>query len=127
MCGIPSVPLALNYAWETVALFITLFFNRNMVSLLMHGAWFSLDAVIVFLFLSLRGIPRKSKAVFWIVYTLSVVYFAVANEKLLLASYVIDFLMAVVFLLFSLFCKIKKGFIAYGIALLKLLGDFLPG
>ena len=122
--GIPLLPLLLNYSWEIDAIVLTLTINRTLVPLLMHGAWFLLDTVIVILYFHYSP-SRKSNIIFLIKFAFVLCFMTILFKmgRALVTSYVIDFIMSFAFLQFVLFHGVKKSWVSYNIGFFKLAGD----
>ncbi|MBQ7380016.1 MAG: hypothetical protein IJW70_10125 [Clostridia bacterium] len=126
--GIPLASICLNFAWETVALGQSLMMGEFTGSLIVHIAWFSLDLVILLLFLFCETPEPKvkwKKWIFLISYVCSSVLlmFVFSKGYMLLSCFVIDLIMAVDFIVFVLFRRVKKHWISYVIGGSKLIGD----
>lgn len=126
--GIPLTSICLNFAWETVALFQSIITQSFYVSFVVHIAWFSLDFLIVILFLFFEPSDKKrkiSKIIFSISYICAVAIFPTffKNGYMLLLCFSIDLIMAIDFLMFALLGKVKKHWSSYAIGIFKLLGD----
>ena len=126
--GIPLVAICLNFAWETVALANSVH-NRDLSSILIiHILWFSLDLIIVnlFLFQETRIYEnKKPKLIFIISYICLVMCFWIFFEKgyMLLLSYLSDLIMAIAFYFFVLFDRVKQHCISYLVGFFKFFGD----
>lgn len=126
--GIPLVAVCLNFAWETVALINSIRIGSLSPVFMIHIVWFSLDLIIVTLFLFYETRiheNKKQKLVFIISYICSVICLWILFEKgyMLLSCFSIDLIMAITFYLFVLFERIKRHFISYLIGFFKFLGD----
>ena len=126
--GIPLLAICLNFAWETLALVGSLLSSSFSIVLLIHIAWFSLDLVMVCLFMVYEsGIKENRHQKMWVIYGylglicgLSILFH---NGYMLLSCFVIDLIMAISFLWGISFKHMKKSLILYVVGTFKLLGD----
>lgn len=126
--GIPLIAICLNFAWETVALGAAFYVRSFSVAMLIRGAWFLLDCVIVFLYYfheTKFTENRMEKIRFAWAFFGSAICLVVLflYGYMLISSFVIDLIMAVAFLHYVLHKKIQTGWMEYAIGITKLLGD----
>ena len=123
--GIPLLAILLNFAWETVALINSIQKMQITGPLIIHLAWFSLDFIIVVLYLCEKNSSIKQKLMFGLGYAISTAFLVFLFEYgyMLLSCFCIDLIMAITFLVFLLFHRVYKHWLSYLIAITKLLGD----
>jgi len=127
--GIPLSAICLNYAWETVALIQSLVkATQFQPSIVIHIAWFTLDTVIVALFLFHETKLFENmgkKAVFLLAYAVSTVFLVIAfvHKYMLLSCFGIDLIMAIAFLLFVFQKQMTHSLLGILIGVTKLIGD----
>ena len=66
--GIPLVAVCLNFAWETVALAGSILGGIFSIELIIHVAWFSLDLIIILLYLFYEKRHHKWEKVLFILF-----------------------------------------------------------
>lgn len=126
--GIPLIAICLNFAWETIALAGSILFMRISGPMIIHISWFTLDFVIITLYLfKEKNSPEKTKKAFISAYLIFIIFFIILfkNGYMLISSFCIDLIMAIAFLCFVLFQHVRKHWISYTIAVTKLLGDIM--
>lgn len=120
MVAMPYIAGVLNFSWEIIALSIT------KGTVFGHVSWLILDLFIVYI--SYRYLnDRKSKTIYLLSIVICVIllnYIFKLNAGMLISVFVIDLLMAVVYLL-----QIKQmsPHLKIQIAVTKLIGDFFAG
>lgn len=126
--GIPLTAMVLNFAWKTVALHNSIFATAFSYTLIVHIAWFSLDMIMVVLFLVyetkiFENICRK--LCFLCAYIVSTIclVFLFKHGYMLLSCFAIDLIMAAAFLLHVLMEYPNRNPLIYLIGFSKLLGD----
>lgn len=126
--AIPLIAVCLNFAWETLALIGSIMLGRFSSALYIHISWFTLDLVMVLLYLFHETKIHENKVEkcrFLVAYLL----FAACLAGMFLSGYmlescfIIDFIMAVSFVLFIVYERSPKSRLLYLIGILKLLGD----
>ena len=124
--AIPILAVVLNFSWETLALTGSILNWELTGGLIIHIAWFFLDLIIIafLLFYDIYN-TKKEKATLIIGYIISVVclFFAFHSGYMLLSCFIIDLIMAILFLLHILLRKTKRNILSFLIGLFKLLGD----
>jgi len=128
MHAIPLTAICLNFAWETTALMGSIINGNFSVILLIHVVWFSLDLVMVLLYMFYESGSRENreeKKHFWRAYILSTVCLTVLFRcgYMLLSCFVIDLIMAVSFVVFLIRRQCPRSWLLYLIGCTKLLGD----
>ena len=126
--SIPLTAVCLNFAWETVALATSILNHVAFVVLAIHIAWFSLDLIMVFLFLFFEdkhSNTLSAKLLFLSSYLICIVALILLfdNSYMLLSSFVIDLIMAVAFVCFLFKQKLSSFLHVFLIGSFKLLGD----
>ena len=127
--AIPPIAVASNFAWETVALLrdFSEHLSLSNSGTVIHIAWFSLDLLIVLVYLLVCNPVYFSKWVFACIYVceavLMFVLFRSVKKGMLLSSFSIDILMAANWFFYELNKRPKTNFQLKCIAVSKLLGD----
>lgn len=127
--AIPIFCICSNFGWETVALIQSLFFVTVFSpAVLVHIAWFSLDAVIIVMFLFHESkwhekIGIKIGVIFYYIVTLIVFAVLFKTNGMLLSSFVIDLIMAVAFLFFAYRKDMIFSPLSITIGITKFIGD----
>lgn len=124
--AIPSLAICSNFAWETVALYNTIKAQDSSYILYFHALWFSLDFVILMLYLiTLRTVKAKiviSSIISLIIFICYIVF--KFDNGMVISSFVIDLLMAILFHYWiSKNKRYKYNIFIILIAFFKLLGD----
>ncbi len=126
--SIPLTAICLNFAWETVAL-ATSILNHVVFSVLaIHIAWFSLDLIMVVLFLFFedkQSNTLSAKLLFLSAYLICIaaLLFLFDNGYMLLSCFIIDLIMAVAFVYFLFKQKLSSFLHVFLIGTFKLFGD----
>ena len=128
MHAIPLVAICLNFAWETLALIGSIMRGQFSSALLIHIAWFTLDMVMVLLYLFYETKIHENKVekrCFLGAYLLSTICLAgmFLYGYMLESCFAIDFIMAISFVRFVVQGKCPKNRLLYLIGILKLMGD----
>lgn len=127
--GIPLTAICLNYGWETVALIRSLFVLKTFsLALLVHIAWFSLDTIIVALFLFhetpiVDNIKQKALFLFSLLATIASCFVLFNIGGMLLSCFAIDLIMAVAFLAFAFREEVVFSPLSITIGIAKFIGD----
>ena len=127
--GIPVFCICSNFGWETIALIQSLFvWRRFSPAVIVHIAWFTLDSVIVALFLLHEskwheGFIKKIAVISYYAFTLLVFALAFKFNGMLLSSFVIDLIMAVAFLFFAYRQEMIFSPLSLAIGVTKFIGD----
>lgn len=127
--AIPIFCICSNFGWETIALIQSLFVWKEFSpAVMVHIAWFTLDSVIVALFLlhESRWYENLSKKIVVISYwAITLLIFALAFKfnGMLLSSFVIDLMMAVAFLFFAHRKEMIFSPLSFAIGVAKFIGD----
>ena len=126
--AIPLSSICLNFSWETLALGGSILYRSSLNVLAIHVSWFSLDLVMIVLFLFYETRIKeniKQKLVLLFSYVTFIICFLLLflNGYMLLLSFFIDLIMAVDFFRYIIFKKFNYSKILYFIGIFKLLGD----
>lgn len=127
--GIPIFCICSNFGWETIALIQSIFVWKSFSpAVMVHIAWFILDAVIVMLYLLYESKWNENfgkKTAFVLYYAFTLILFTVAfnNGGMLLSSFIIDLIMAVVFIFFAFRKEMIFSLLSITIGITKLIGD----
>ncbi len=120
MVSMPYMAGVLNFAWEAIAL------KNSAGNDLGHILWFSLDVVIVYI--SYKYLDDKKMKIIYVgmicAFIVLLNYIFEISDGMLISVFVIDIIMAVVYLL-----RIKKisPYLKIHIAVTKLIGDTFAG
>ena len=111
--ALPLTAICLNFAWETVSLMKSILYNTDIIVFSIHIAWFSLDMIMVLLFLLFedkQANPLFAKLLFLSAYLISVASLFLLFDigYMLLSCFSIDLIMACAFILFLIKQKIKS-------------------
>ncbi len=120
MVSMPYIAGVLNFAWEFIALNLTKGINFG------HISWFALDLFIVFIGYRFL-VERKRKAIYLtaiLIFVILLKYIFSLNNGMLISVFVIDLIMAIVYLV-----QIKQmsPYLKIPVAATKLIGDLFAG
>lgn len=120
MVSMPYIAGVLNFAWEVIALYLTR--GSNWI----HVSWFILDLFIVFIGYRFL-VERKRKVIYLtaiLIFVILLKYIFNLNNGMLISVFVIDLIMAIVYLV-----QIKQmsPYLKIPVAATKLIGDLFAG
>ena len=126
--GIPLIAICLNFSWETVALIQSIGFGEFSPSLLIHIAWFTLDLLIVAMYLVheskiLQKLQEKIGFISLYFICVIILAFLFQNGGMLLSCFAIDLIMAIAFVFFAFSKEIVYSPLSISIGIAKFVGD----
>ena len=129
--AIPPIAIASNFAWETIALLQDFLRHSNLsnVGMCIHVFWFSLDLLIVMIYLCKCNSVYFNKWIFTCIYICESLFlfviFHFTISGMLLSCFAIDLIMAVEWCFYGMNKELKINLLLTFIAIAKLIGDFL--
>lgn len=126
----PILALILNFSWEIVA-FINDIVRFELISFAFigHLIWLSLDLIMFIIYINIY-IKNKKRGFIPIIITLAILtnvfvllYAFSLNDGMLLSVFIIDLIMAALYVLFFIFNTYKSSLLLDAIIFSKLLGD----
>lgn len=125
--AMPLFAMCNNFAWETVALVRDILFGSWGIGSVIHIAWFTLDIAIVITYLLLCKKLYCKKIFSLLIYVVSLLICVLSFNTwalgMLISSFIIDFIMAVEYFIYSSKEVFPANRLSVSICTFKLIGD----